>query len=145
MDVFFHVADDPVVGLIGASQAGAPQGVGRYRKRVCKVAAVQVDEKLFQVIADKLLGPKAGGEGVADKLFLVGIVQTAGKRVAGFDDDLGQKRIFRFLYSQYLIAEYLHVGGMALEGDYNKAGRDAAVGDDIMKFVGLVEDDAAPL
>ena len=65
--------------------------------------------------------------------------------MAGFDDDLGQKRIFRFLYSQYLIAEHLHVGGMALEGDYNKAGRDAAVGNHVVELAGFMEDDAAPL
>ncbi len=61
VDVFFHVADDSVVSLVGTSQTGAYRRVGGDRQRVGKIAAVQVDKKLFQVIADKLLGPETGG------------------------------------------------------------------------------------
>ncbi len=65
--------------------------------------------------------------------------------MAGFDDDLGQKGVFRFLHGQHLIAECMHVRGMALEGDDHKAGGAAAVGDDVVKFVWLMEDDAPSL
>ena len=74
IDVLLHVTDNPVIGLIGASQAGMSGIRGRNRQGVGKIAAVQMDEQFLQIIADQLLRPKTGSICIAHQFLLVRVV-----------------------------------------------------------------------
>ena len=141
-DMFLHVTDNPIISFIGMPHQGASQAL-RYGKRIGKIPAVKVDQKFFQIVSDQLFRPEAGRNGVAHQLFLVRIIQPSQESPAGLDDDLGQKSTFRVLDRKDLPAEGFHGRRAALEGDDYQAGGDTAVGDHVVEFIGLVEDDAA--
>ena len=50
--MFFHVTDNPVIGVIARAGLGRKQVVCAHRQGIGKIPPVQVDHQLFQIMPD---------------------------------------------------------------------------------------------
>ena len=104
------------------------------------VAADQLDEKLLQIKPYQLFSGKLRIF-IPHQFFLIGVIHTSCKGMSGLLDNLRQKKPLRIIDLKNLSVEERDSGGGTGKGHDDKVRRDQTVGVDIVKFIGLVEDD----